>query len=302
MAGEASLLTQDDVRQLERLSLASLDALNSGLTGQREGAGRSAGGVEFAENRRYAPGDDLRRIDWHAYGRLRELLVNTAPAQARLWLSILLDTSASMGSNRAGKLSYGRRLAALLGTVALLRSDAVQLQVISDAGAISGGRLDTSGMLGVLAQEAARLPTGQTTQLAASIARATIYAERTGLVVLISDCLVSGDELAAALEQLTRAARSAVLLHVLDPAEASAGPLGAVELRDSETGRRVRTVVTEQSRSRYAERYAAYRTETERRCRSAGVRYIPAVTDVDPLELLAEIARMGALIRPASGA
>ena len=61
-------------------------------------------------------------------------------------------------------------------------------------------------------------------------------------------------------------------------------------------------MVTEQSRSRYAERYAAYRIETERRCRSAGVRYIPAVSDVDPLELLAEIARMGALIRPASGA
>ncbi len=302
MPGDPALLSQSDVNQLERLTLGSLDALSTGLTGQREGPGRSSGGVEFAENRRYAPGDDLRRIDWHAYGRLRELLINTAPAQARLWLSILLDTSASMRSPGADKLHYGRRLAALLGTVALLRSDAVQLQVLIDADAVSGGRLDARGMLEALAQAAAQLPTGRRTQLAAGISRAITLTERTGVAVLISDCLVPGPEFSAALVQLNRAARSAVVLHVLDPAEASAGPLGPVELRDSETGQVVRTVVTERIRARYAERYGAFRAETERRCRAAGVRYIPADVRVDPLELLVEIARTGALIQHASGA
>jgi uncharacterized protein (DUF58 family) len=297
-AGDASLLTQEDVRQLERLSLNSLDALTAGLIGQREGPGRSAGGVEFGEYRRYAPGDDLRRIDWHAYGRLRELLVNTTPAQARLWLSILLDTSASMGAPDADKLFYGRRLAALLGTVALLQSDAVQLQVLRNADAIPGGRLDAAGMIEVLAQEAAKLPLGQTTQLAASIFRSRTGSEPIGLAVLISDCLVPGVDFSAGLEQLRQAGRSAVVMHVLDPAEASAGPVGPVELRDTETGQVVRMVITEQIQARYAERHAAFRADIERRCRTAGVHYIPAVTDVDPLDLLAQIARAGTLIQP----
>ncbi len=300
VANDAALLTQDDVRQLQRLSLGSLDALTSGLIGQREGPGRSAGGVEFGESRRYAPGDDLRRLDWHAYGRLRELLVNTTPAQARLFLSILLDTSASMGSPDTGKLVYARRLAALLGTVALLQSDAVQLQVLRDGAAIPGGRLDAAGMLEVLAREAARLPLGHTTQLAASIAHSRTGSEPTGLAVLISDCLVPGADLSAALVQLSRAGRSAVVIQVLDPAEASAGPLGPVELRDTETGRVLRTVITEQIRSRYAERYAAFRVDVERRCRDVGVHYIPAVIDVDPLDLLGAIARAGSLIQPGS--
>src|ERR1700742_4179811 len=98
MAGEPPLLSNDDVRRLERLSIASLDAIEAGMTGQREGPARTAAGLEFAEHRRYTPGDDLRRIDWNAYGRLRELLIKNSPSESRIWLSLMIDASRSMDS------------------------------------------------------------------------------------------------------------------------------------------------------------------------------------------------------------
>jgi uncharacterized protein (DUF58 family) len=298
MVAAAPLLSSEDVRRLERLSITSLHAIEAGLTGQREGPARTASGLEFAEHRRYAPGDDLRRIDWNVYGRLRELLVKTAPSESRIWLSAMIDASRSMDSGDPNKLWYARRFAALLGTVALLRSDSVQVHVLADGGSIAGGRVDAAGMVAVLAQEIARLPAGTATQLTGSVARSRAVGERTELGVLISDCLVAPGDLKAALSQLSRTARAAVLVHVLDPEEARAGPIGGVELTDRETGERLRTLVTDQLRERLSERYQQFRARVQAACQGAQVHYVPAMTTIDPLELLLDGAREGRLLRP----
>jgi uncharacterized protein (DUF58 family) len=297
MAVDPPLLTTGDVRKLERLSLTSLSAIEAGFTGQREGPRRTAAGIEFAEHRRYTPGDDIRRIDWGVYGRMRELLVKTAPSESRIWMSLMIDASRSMDAGEPDKLWYARRLAALLGTVALLRSDSVQVHVLSDGDSVAGGRLDAAGMLSVLTQEIARLPGGTRTELARSVARSRTTGERTELSVLISDCLVPAGDLAGALGQLARTARSPVLVHVLDPAEAQAGPTGGIELTDRETGERVRTVVTQQLAERFAERHAEFQARTAEACRKAAVFYVAAPTTVDPLDLLFETARTGRLVR-----
>jgi uncharacterized protein (DUF58 family) len=297
MAADPPLLTTGDVRKLERLSLTSLSAIEAGFTGQREGPTRTAAGLEFAEHRRYTPGDDIRRIDWSVYGRMRELLVKTAPSESRIWMSLMIDASRSMDTGEPNKLWYARRLAALLGTVALLRSDSVQVHVLSDGGSVAGGRLDAAGMLSVLTQEIARLPGGTRTELARSVARSRTAGERTEMSVLISDCLVPAGDLDSALGQLAHTARSPVLVHVLDPAEGVAGPTGSIELTDRETGERVRTVVTEQLAERFAERHAEFEARIEEACRKAGVFHVGAPTAVDPLDLLFETARTGRLVR-----
>jgi uncharacterized protein (DUF58 family) len=292
---EAPLLSREDVRQLERLSLASLQAIGAGIVGHREGPGRGSG-AEFVDYRRYAAGDDLRRIDWHVYARLRELLVRTAPREARVWLSLLLDTSASMDDGEPNKLHYGRRLAALLGAVALLRADAVRLHVLSDGDAVAGAKLDAIGMLSVLETEARRLPAGRTTRLASSIRRAREADEPPEIAVLISDGLVPPDDLAEALAELGRAGRSTAMLHVLDPAERAAGEAGNVQLRDRETGQEMQLAITEQVQERYAERYERLRSQTEDLCRRNGIAYTAAPTTTEPLELLLASARIGVVV------
>jgi uncharacterized protein (DUF58 family) len=297
MPDDGPLLSADDVRRLTGLAVAAPGAVQAGLVGPRQGPGRSTSQVEFAEHRRYVPGDDPRRIDWGAYGRLRELLVKTTPDPGRVTVSLMLDGSRSMDSGEPNKLRYGRRLAALLGAIALLRSDPVRVQMLADGDAVAGGLLASPSLVAVLSEEIERLPAGRTTELARSVAAATIAGTRVELAVLISDCLVAPADLEAALSRLARAAASAALVQLLDPAEGVAGPLGAAELRDHETGELLRTLVTDQVRERYAERYARFRAETEAACAAAGVRHVAADTSTDGLELVFALARDGTVIR-----
>ena len=59
--------------------------------------------VEFAEYRKYVPGDDLRRLDWRAYGRSDRFYVKEFEADTNLRCCLVLDTSGSMGFRlRAG--------------------------------------------------------------------------------------------------------------------------------------------------------------------------------------------------------
>ena len=85
--------------------------------------------VEFAEYRKYVPGDDLRRLDWRAYGRSDRFYVKEFEADTNMRCCIVLDTSGSMdfGSGGLTKIEYARRLAGALSYLAALQGDAVGL-------------------------------------------------------------------------------------------------------------------------------------------------------------------------------
>ena len=83
--------------------------------------------VEFAEYRKYVPGDDLRRLDWRAYGRSDRFYVKEFEADTNLRCCLVLDTSGSMGFGSHGvtKIEYARRIAGTLGYLASQQGDAV---------------------------------------------------------------------------------------------------------------------------------------------------------------------------------
>jgi uncharacterized protein (DUF58 family) len=299
-AKRTSLLDRGDIAALERLSLESLEAILAGLVGEREASGRTLG-FEFADYRPYIPGDDVRRIDWNIYARLHELHVRTSPQEASLYLSVLLDASRSMDSGEPNKLFYGRRLAALLGAVALLRDDAVEVHTLADGASEDSGSFDSgSDVLGAMVDELERLPAGRSTDLQESIRRAATSGWQPEIAVLISDGLVPREELAAAALELARSARSATFVQVSDPAGRVADWAGSTLLLDSETGQRIDATITPEVQQRYAERYVRLSAEIARQCRANGVRYVKADTSVDPLEFLIARAREQSLVRTAS--
>ncbi len=89
--------------------------------------------VEFAEYRKYVPGDDLRRLDWRAYGRSDRFFVKEFEADTNLRCCLVIDTSGSMGFGSIGtsKLEYARRIAGTLGHLALEQGDAVGLACVA---------------------------------------------------------------------------------------------------------------------------------------------------------------------------
>jgi uncharacterized protein (DUF58 family) len=293
---EAPLLDDETLRTLERLSLVSLDAIVTGFTGQRAGAAGAAG-LEFADYRPYAIGDDLRRIDWNVYARLRELLVKVAPEEGHIAIDLLIDASRSMDYGNPNKLRHARRIAAALGTVALLRADAVRAWVLSDGGAEAGAGLDAPRMLIPLAAEVERLPSGRGTDLPASLRAYRRAAPLADLAMLIGDAMVPPASLAEGLEELASAARSIAFVHVIDRSEAAPSPRGALELRDRETGERLELTLSDSLSTSYEEHFEHFSAAVAEACAHAGARYVRAPTDVPAVEVLAESARVAGLVR-----
>lgn len=116
---------------LERLSTLELHA-RLPMIGNVSGKHRSpirGSSLEFAEYRKYVPGDDTRRLDWRAYARNDRYYIKEFEADTNLRLCLIVDTSGSMGfaQNGMSKLDYARRIGGTLAYIAALQGDAVGL-------------------------------------------------------------------------------------------------------------------------------------------------------------------------------
>src|SRR5262245_41387207 len=90
------LLDPAFVRELEALRRRLEVHARSGASGEHV-AKRRGGAAEFQEHRAYAPGDDLRRIDWAAYARSGEPVLKLFRAEEDVVSRLVLDASASLG-------------------------------------------------------------------------------------------------------------------------------------------------------------------------------------------------------------
>jgi uncharacterized protein (DUF58 family) len=294
-ADRRALLDARDLRQLERLSVVSLQALLTGVSGQRPW-GVGPAGLEFADYRPYVPGDDLRYVDWNIRARLGELLVKVAPEERSAEIDILVDVSRSMDFGDPNKLWHARRLAVAIGAVGLLHADVVRSYGLADTALEPGSRLDAPSMVGVLSDQVASLSGSARTDLPAAVHAYRRVREHADLVVLISDGLVPPAALTAALTELAGQAPSLAFVHVLDASELRAPGGGPLELRDLETGQLLELTLSARAAASYAQLAERFRSGVERSVRAVGARYVLAPTEVEPLDLLAAGARSAGLV------
>jgi uncharacterized protein (DUF58 family) len=93
--------------------------------------------VEFSEHKEYAPGDELRHLDWKAFGKFDRYYVKRYEHETNLKATLVVDASGSMGY-RSGPLSKLEVATTLAGTLAYLlvrQQDAVGVSVVTRAGA-----------------------------------------------------------------------------------------------------------------------------------------------------------------------
>src|SRR5688500_18747521 len=103
-----------DIARLGSMSVRARVIVEGAFVGlhQNPHAGSS---IEFAEHKEYAPGDDIRRIDWKAVGRVDRYYIKRFEDETEMRTYLVLDGSASMGyagKNRVSKLTYASWLAA----------------------------------------------------------------------------------------------------------------------------------------------------------------------------------------------
>lgn len=208
------------VAQLSALPLLSRKSMLGNVSGRHSSPHRGAS-VEFAEYRKYVPGDDLRRLDWRAYGRSDRFYIKEFEADTNLRMVLVVDTSGSMDFGSVGmtKLDYARRIAATLSYLAIQQGDAVGLTCV--AGGITQNlpaRRNPAHLTTLFdCLEVAR-PQGETGIVPVLHELAETVRQR-ALVIVVSDLFVASEDLRACFEHLRFRKHDVAVFHLLDPEE-----------------------------------------------------------------------------------
>ena len=203
-----------------RLTLIARNLVEGFLTGVHKSPYKGFS-VEFAEHRQYYPGDEIRHIDWRAFGKTDRYYIKEYEEETNLKAHLLVDASGSMGfkGQHASKFQYAQYIAASLAYLMLHQLDAVGL-VTHDTRVRQHitPKANTKHLLRLIQLLEATRPGGETSMapiwhdLAGQL-------QRRGLVVVLSDCFEQIGPLMHALRHFRHQRHEVLLFHILAPEE-----------------------------------------------------------------------------------
>jgi len=250
--------------------------------------------VEFAEHKEYSPGDEIRHVDWKAFGKLDRYYVKQFEQESQLTVYLALDASGSMRFAGGGlsKVEYGGLCLAALAYLVVQQQDKVGLVVFGRHGEPLHvpPRARTSHLADVLATlddtiagPGAGAPAHDDVTPAAALDRIGELARRKrALIVLASDLFDPDDRTLGALRRLRAQKHDVVVLHLLAPEEQTFPYEGLTMFEALESDHRL-LVNPAAIRTDYLEKMAAFLARVSRELGEAGVDYHLVSTD-HPIE------------------
>ena len=177
--------------------------------------------LEFAEYRKYVPGDDIRRMDWRAWGRSDRFYIKEFEADTNLRLCLIVDTSGSLNFTVDGisKINYIKSLAGTLAYLASRQGDAVGLYCAGKNFHTEIKPKRNATHLRIVLDELAEIKAEGETGLAESLHRAAEGIDQRALVVVISDLYIEPDILNSCFQHLRFRKHDVVTFHLLDQSE-----------------------------------------------------------------------------------
>jgi uncharacterized protein (DUF58 family) len=253
-------------------------------------------GSELAMIRPYAPGDDVRRIDWNVTARTGEPHVRVDLAERVLVTWLVLDTTPSMqfGTADRRKADVAEGVAIAIGHLATRRGNRLGIVTFGDESTYAipprQGRVALLGLLNAVRDEESGGPGTGAASLGEALDRAGGLARQKSLAVVVSDFRGPRDWRRPLLDLAGR--HDVVAVEVRDPREQELSNVGLLWLVDPETGRQLR-VDTRSSklRQRFAAAAAAERAHVAEAFSSAGVRHVVLSTAGDWLRPLVTFLR-----------
>jgi uncharacterized protein (DUF58 family) len=207
----------DQIGHLELLSRTVVDGLLAG----KHRSTTKGGCCEFAQHRQYAPGDEIRQIDWQVYGRNDRYFVKQFEEETNLHGIVALDTSGSMsfGLSTISKLQYARRAAACLARLLLHQRDAVGAMILNEQRPMFVPPRQNAAHLRAILSILSDATAGGAGSLGAQIRACVPRLRRRGMFVLFSDCFGDLDDLGKALRVVRARGHDVVVMNILAPEE-----------------------------------------------------------------------------------
>ncbi len=221
--------------------------------------------MEFAELRDYYPGDDLRRLDWKAYGRSDKFFLKEYESETNARIYFLIDTSGSMnfqGADGVTRLHFCKQITATLSALFLFQADAVGVPQVKENYMVTPLHRGDSGLQFIL-QELDEVSATGKTMLSEQIHKLTEQIPRRSMVVVLSDFFTSTDELKSAFEHLNHCRHEVSLLQVLSNQEINLPDMVHTSFKDLETDKVIKTS-PEKIRAEYKKKLNAHQQELKK--------------------------------------
>src|SRR5262245_10023133 len=215
------------LNRIDRLELKARLVVEGAIAGLHRSPYRRVS-VELAQRRQYAPGDDLRFLDWKIFARSDRYTVKEFEEETNLTAHIFLDASGSMnftsgvtpdGVEPITKFRYASWVAAALAHLALRQRDAASLVIFDEKVRTVMPPSSGSHVLDEMIRTIEQAKPSQSTFPGKALLEGANSIHRRGLVVLISDLLTDADEALTALRTMRARGHDVIVLRVLDPAE-----------------------------------------------------------------------------------
>jgi uncharacterized protein (DUF58 family) len=275
-------LTPQMLARLEGLKVRARAVVDGVLSGLHKSPHQGQS-VEFAEHKEYAPGDELRHLDWKALAKFDKYYIKRFEHETNLRSLLVVDGSGSMGfgSGPLTKLDAARTLAAALGYLLIRQQDAAGVTVLKPKMIEVPPRASANHINALLETLEAANAEGPTDLFNASEHLAE-RAPRRSLIVLFSDLF---DDRADALPRflgLRSRKHDVAVFHIVDPAELEFPYDDPTLFLSMEDDRNIEVNPREIKQS-YLEELERFLADTKKLCTAADVDYELVRTD-QPLD------------------
>ena len=279
----AAVLAPGFLRKWDRLHLRVRRSLSTRPGNTPMPRGAQGSGIEIERHKAYDAGDDLRHLDWNAYGRLDELLIKTFRAEREAPLHIFIDASASMAvPDGDAKFAFALGLAASLAYVSLRNHDPVRAIGINAAlprGYVAGPFLRHRSALHSLRDFLVQLHPGGETALAPGISGALVDQRSPGVAVVLSDFLLAPSTYEAAFADLLARRFTVAAVRVIGPDERDPTRVfRRGQLIDAETGRQRFITLSADNLARYERALSEHIGHLQAFCNRCGIAFCVADT------------------------
>lgn len=284
--------TADILSRVRQVEFRSRRLVSNAIVGSWHSVFKGRG-LDFEEVREYAPGDDVRTIDWNVTAKTDKPFIKKFREERERAFVLLVDVSASgsFGTTLRTKRDTAAELACVLAFAAAKNNDKIGLALFTDdvehyVPPAKGRRQLLRIVRDILSYE----PKRRGTDVTKALAFLRRVHRRPTVAFLVSDFLVPetpqpGQPDPASWSNLFRLLAVANQRHEVicfplsDPREQTLPDVGRLRLEDAETGLQYEINTGDESvRRRYAEGRAHFAAALTRSLRKSGVGFLPIST------------------------
>lgn len=276
-----SLFDPDTLAKVGRLDLIARTVVDGILSGKHRST-HKGGCTDFAEYRPYAPGDDIRQLDWRKFAKCDRYYVRRYDDETNLQALLIADASGSMqfGMSTVSKWHYARMASACLGHLLLRQRDSVGLAVVGDRVLDYIRPLPRANHLARVLDALSRIEATGESALDEVLSQLTGRLKRRGLVVLFSDCFSDVPRLRHVLEQFRLRGHDVIVFQVLAPEELTFPFKREAFFQDLELPRRLQ-INPNTIRKQYLKEFGQFRTDLKQALVDIGADLVTLTTDGD---------------------